>query len=260
MAVMRVKNSPLRSALGVLVLAVPLAACGGGEQTTTAPPPGARHVDTAKAGDVTGRVMLNGQPPKTPAPQMDAVCERESAGAPAVEQVVVHDGGLENVFVYVKDGLGNYYFETPSDPVKVDQKGCQYVPRVFGVRAGQPIEISNSDATMHNVNALSEVNQRFNFSQPMAGMRDRRTFKAREVMVRMKCDVHPWMAAYAGVIDHPYFAVTGNGGRFELKDVPAGTYTVEAWHERLGTQSQQVTLGENESKDVTFTFTATTVP
>jgi plastocyanin len=258
---MSVKTLRLQRALAALVLAAALGACGGDEPTSaTAPPPGAKRVDASKAGDLTGRVVLQGQPPATPAPEMDAACQRESGGTAAVENFVVRDGGLENVFVYVKNGVSGYYFDMPTDPVKVDQKGCRYVPHVFGVRVGQPIEFSNSDPTMHNVNAAPKVNQGFNFSQQMAGMRAQRTFKVPEVMVRVKCDVHPWMSAYAGVLDHPYFAVTANGGRFELKDVPAGTYTVEAWHERLGTQSQQVTLGENESKEVTFTFTATTSP
>ena len=257
--IMRLKTLRLYCALA-LVLAAAVAACGSDRKTATAPPPDAKRVDESKAGDLAGRVMLKGEPPATPAPSMDAACQRENMRGPAVENFVVHDSGLENVFVYVKDGLGDYYFETPSDPVKVDQKGCRYVPHVFGVRVGQPIEFSNSDSTAHNVNALPQANPGFNFTQPMAGMRGQRTFKAREVMVRVKCDIHPWMQAYAGVLDHPYFAVTANGGRFELKNVPAGTYTVEAWHEKLGTHTQQVTVGENESKKITFTFTATTSP
>ena len=125
---------------------------------------------------------------------------------------------------------------------------------MFGVRAGQPIEITNSDPTLHNVNAVARVNRGFNFGQPMQGMKNTATFTASEVMVRIKCDVHGWMSAYAGVLDHPYFAVTSSGGQFELKNVPAGTYTVEAWHEKLGAQTQNVTLAEKDSKELSFTF------
>jgi galactose mutarotase-like enzyme len=107
---------------------------------------------------------------------------------------------------------------------------------------------------MHNVNAMGAANRGFNFPQALKGMKQTRTFTAREVMVTFKCDVHPWMNAYVGVMDHPYFAVSANGGAFELKNVPAGTYTVEAWHEKLGTQAQSVTIGEKESKTISFTF------
>jgi hypothetical protein len=142
----------------------------------------------------------------------------------------------------------------PTQPVTLDQAGCMYKPHVFGVRAGQNIEFVNSDSTGHNVHALPNANQEFNFSQPIQRQKDTRFFTAPEVMVRFKCDLHNWMSAYAGVLDHPYFAVTSPGGQFELEDIPAGTYTIEAWHEKLGTQTQSVTIGENDSKDITFTF------
>ena len=106
------------------------------------------------------------------------------------------------------------------------------------------------------MHALPNVNQEFNFSQPIQNQKDSRFFTAPEVMVRFKCDVHGWMSAYAGVLDHPYFAVTEPGGRFELKQLPPGTYTIEAWHEKLGTQTQRITLAEKESEDVSFTFKA----
>lgn len=257
---MHMNKLRLYRALGAAMVAVCLSACGG-EDTPAAPagpPPDAKRVDESKAGRVAGRVLIEGSVPAAQPVKMhsDSVCMQAEGTAGAIESVAVHDGGIDNVFVYVKDGLGNYYFETPTEPVKVDQKGCRYQPQVFGVRVGQPVEFINSDPTAHNVHAAADVNRGFNFTQRMAGMRDRRTFNAREVMVHVKCDVHTWMNAYAGVLDHPYFAVTTNGGRFELKNVPAGTYTVEAWHEKLGTQTQQVTLGENESRELTFTFRA----
>ena len=239
-------------------LALALASgCSGQQQTTQRTPPAdAQRVDESKAGRIAGRVAFEGTAPENPPINTgsDPVCARENKDGLSVETVVVENGGLNNVFVYVKDGLGKYYFDVPAQAVTVDQQGCRYRPHVFGVRAGQPIEIINSDPTLHNVNAVASVNRGFNFGQPMQGMKNTATFTAPEVMVRIKCDVHGWMSAYAGVLDHPYFAVTSSGGQFELKNVPAGTYTVEAWHEKLGAQTQNVTLAEKDSKELSFTF------
>jgi plastocyanin len=257
---MRLNNLRPCRALGAAMVAVWISACGGGEKPAppSAPSADAKRVDESQAGRLAGRVLIAGQPPQGQAVKMhsDPVCERAEGTAGAVDPVAVQDGGLDNVFVYVKDGLGNYYFDTPTEPMKIDQKGCRYLPTVFGVRVGQRVEFSNSDPTAHNVHAVGDANRGFNFTQRMAGMRDTRTFNAREVMVHVKCDIHSWMNAYAGVLDHPYFAVTSNGGRFELKNVPPGTYTFEAWHATLGTQAQQVTLGEKDTKELTFTFRA----
>jgi plastocyanin len=249
-------SASVYGALGALLL---LCACSSSEEPAApvnTPPPGAVRVDGSKTGDVKGRVMFEGTPPENPIVRMgsDPFCARENPGTVTFQTVLVKDGGLDNVFVYVKDGLGNYYFDTPTEPAKLDNHGCKYVPHVMGVRVGQPIEISNSDQTMHNVNALPKVNHGFNFSLILPGMKQTKTFTAREVMVFFKCDVHPWMNAYVGVVDHPYYAVTADGGTFELKNLPAGTYKVEAWHEKLGTQLQDVTLGEKESKAIGFTF------
>lgn len=223
-----------------------------------APPSDAKRVDSSKAGSLEGRVLFEGQPPANAPIKVaaDPVCMEANKDGATSESYIVKDGGLDNVFVYVKDGLGSYYFDVPAEPVTLDQQRCRYSPHVFGVRAGQPLEIVNSDHTMHNVHALPDVNQEFNIGQAMAGMRNTRTFTAPEVMVTFKCDVHSWMNAYAGVVNHPYFAVTGNGGHFEMKDLPAGTYTIEAWHEKLGRQAQSVTLGEKQSQTITFTYKA----
>jgi plastocyanin len=163
-------------------------------------------------------------------------------------------GGLQNVFVYVKDGLGNRTFAAPATPVVLDQQGCHYVPHVVGIQVGQPMEIVNSDSTLHNVHALPKENGEFNQGQPLKGMKNVHTFTTKEVMVPFKCDVHGWMNAWVGVLDHPFYAVTGNDGSFSIKGLPPGTYTIEAWHEKLGTQTQMVTIGEKETKDVAMTF------
>jgi plastocyanin len=256
-----------RIVVAALAVASLAAGCGRGEESGAPATPAASNaprVDASKAGAIAGRIVVQGAVPEGARVPMnsDPVCARAHPDGSPMDAIVAQDGGLNNVFVYVKDGLGNYRFDAPAEAVKLDQQGCRYQPRVFGVQVGQPIEIVNSDETMHNVHALPEVNQEFNFGQVIKGQRNTRTFTAREVMVRFKCDVHGWMTAYAGVLDHPYFAVSKDGGRFELKNLPAGTYTVEAWHEKLGTQAQSVTIGEKESKDVTFTFNAaaTTIP
>ena len=137
----------------------------------------------------------------------------------------------------------------------IDQVGCRYTPHVFGMRVGQTLKIRNSDATLHNIHATPAANPEFNMGQPIQGMEFDRTFDAAEVMVPFKCDVHGWMNAYVGVLDHPYFAVTGDDGNFDISELPPGDYVVEAWHEELGTQTQNVTVGEGGTAEVSFTFT-----
>jgi len=250
--------------LAAVSAVVALAACGSDSSksekaSSPAAAPDAKKVDTATAATVTGRVLLDGTAPAptTIKTASDPTCAEANKGDLKTETFVVDDGGLENVFVYIKDGLGNkYLFDTPTTPVVLDQKGCHYEPHVLGVRVGQPLEILNSDSTMHNVHGMPQTNREFNFGEPVAGMKMDTTFTAPEVLIPFKCDVHSWMNAYIGVVDHPYFAVTGNGGKFELKTIPPGTYTIEAVHEKLGRQSQQVTLGEKDSKEITFTFKA----
>jgi plastocyanin len=248
-------------ATSALVVAMFSAACGGSAPApaSQAPPPDAKRVDEAKAGSVSGRVTYEGAVPAN-APvnlESDPACVREHPGGLRLDTILVTNGGLDNVFVYVKDGLGNYYFDAPTTAVTLDQKGCIYSPHVLGVRTGQPIDIVNRDATLHNVSATAQANQGFNMGQPIQGQKNTKVFTSPEVMVHLKCNVHNWMAAYIGVLSHPYFAVTTGGGAFELKNLPAGTYTIEAWHEKLGAQTQSVTLAEKETKTISFAFKAT---
>jgi hypothetical protein len=246
----------------VAALALAATACGGGshpggEAASTTPPPNVSPVDPATAGRIAGRVTFEGPAPAPTPIRMDSDrnCAAHGEGATDEAVVVGADGSLQNVFVYVKDGLGSLRFPVPSEPVILDQKGCRYVPHVLGTRVGQPLEVRNSDPTLHNVHAVAEANQEFNTGQPIQGMKHLHTFSTREVMVPFKCDVHGWMRAYIGVLDHPYFAVTGADGTFSLDGLPPGTYTVEAWHEKLGTQTQTVTIGAKETKDaVAFSF------
>ena len=239
-------------------LATLVAACGGGSapQPESAPAPApVNPVAPATAGNIAGSIKLEGTPPKAEAVVMksDPYCV-ENGGATTPAYTVGGDGALQNVFVYVKDGLGDLKFPVPESPVVLDQKGCVYQPHVFGIQVGQNLEIRNSDSTLHNVHAIPENNREFNRAQGLAGITHTHVFGAREVMVPFKCNVHNWMNAYVGVLDHPFYSVTGAKGTFELKGLPPGTYTIEAWHEKLGTQTQTVTIGQKETKDIAFTF------
>ena len=230
-------------------------ACGRSEEAP--PPPAAvtNPVDPATAGAVTGVVRFEGTPPaaETISMNSDPYCEKQPQTK--TESVVVGEGsGLQNVFVYVKDGLGDRVFPVPSTAVVLDQKGCRYTPHVLGIQVGQALELLSSDNTLHNIHAVPEQNREFNRALQLAGMKHTHTFSTKEVMVQFKCDVHKWMNAYVGVLDHPFYAVTAGIGRFELKGLPPGTYTVEAWHEKLGTRTQTVTIGEKQTTDVAFTF------
>jgi plastocyanin len=258
------------SALGV-TLSVAVTACGGGQESSSSSPEtaesaaaapaggGAGRVDAATAGSIMGMVSIDGMAPDNEPIRMNAdpVCVQQNSGTQYQETFVVGEGNsLGNVFVYVKDGLGNYVFDPPTDSVTLDQQGCRYIPHVFGIRVGQELVIVNSDPTLHNVHATPVNNTEFNNGQPIQGMKMTHAFTSPEVMLPFKCDVHGWMNAYVGVMDHPYFAVTAADGKFELPGLPPGTYTIEAWHERLGTTTQSVTIGASETGEANFTFQA----
>ncbi len=245
-----------RAAMSAVLLTASLA-CGGGSAPAPAVPTGPA-VDPATAGTVTATVTFEGA---VPAPQMmrlegDPKCVSENGGPERADEslVVGQNQALQNVFVYVKDGLGSFSFPVPPEPVLLDQDKCRYTPRVLGVRVGQPLSIRNSDPLLHNVRANGTINQAFNMSTPLEGVSFSRTFATREIMVPFKCDVHAWMTAFVGVLDHPYFGTTAADGRVVLGNLPPGTYTLEAWHETLGTKTQQVTIAAKGSKDVAFTF------
>jgi plastocyanin len=249
-----------------LALSLGLAACGGGSQpapapaaeTATAP---AATVDPATAATVAGKINLEGTPPANAPIQMkaDPACVAANKGhEPTQETFVSEAGGLGNVFVYVESGLSGS-FPAPTTPVTFDQRACHYIPHVFGVQVGQPIEIVNSDPTLHNIHAMPKTNQEFNTAQPIQGMKTSHTFTAKEdaVVIPFKCDVHGWMNAYVGVLDHPYFAVSKPDGSFSIGNLPPGKYTLAAWHERLGKQTLEVTVAAKEAKsDANFTFKA----
>lgn len=212
---------------------------------------------TAHAGTVSGKANFSGTAPAAEELDMNAdpTCAGLHSEPVASEDVVVNaNGTLKNVFVYVKQGLEGKTFETPAASVKMDQKGCQYHPHVFGVQVNQPVEIINSDSTLHNVHGMPTQSKEFNLGMPIQGMKLTRKFDKPEVMVKFKCDVHPWMSAYAGVLSHPFFGVTNEEGAFEIKDLPAGQYVIEAWHEKFGVQTQNITIDEAGVQSADFAF------
>ncbi len=252
------QHRPLWAFVSLLVLSVAVA-CGGGSDApseSAAPAaPAAPAFDPATAGNITGSIMLEGTPPAAETIRMnsDPVCAKEATDTETNYYVVGGSGGLGNVFVYVKEGLTGS-FPAASDTVVLDQKGCRYTPHVFGIQVGQTLQIHNGDPTLHNIHATPTANAEFNTGQPIQGMTFDRTFDTAEVMVPFKCDVHGWMNSYVGVVDHPFFAVSGGDGSFDISTLPPGDYVVEAWHEELGTQTQNVTVGEGATADVSFTF------
>ena len=238
-----------------IICVMSMAACGGGsEQPSGAGAPAANApaaTDTADGpGVIVGTVTFDGTAPAPRALRMDSdpKCIPEP-GATSELLVVGPGNGLQNVFVYVKDGLGARRYAVPTTPFVLDQKGCRYIPHVFGVQVGQPVQIGNSDPTLHNVNSAPKTNRAFNFGQAPSTPSVTRTFDSPEIGVPFRCDVHTWMNAYAGVVPHPFFAVTKADGTFEIKGLPPGTYTIELWHEQLGTQTQSVTVdGQTPAK------------
>ena len=171
----------------------------------------------------------------------------------AQEVVADAKGDLQNVIVFVSEGLGDRTFDAPTEPVVVEQKGCMYQPHVLAVRANQTLQLVNDDATSHNIHPVPANNREWNKAEP-PGSKLEDSFAREEIAIPVKCNVHPWMRGYIAVFKHPYFAVTGKDGGFDLSNLPPGTYTIKAWHEKLGSSTQTVTLGANETKEINFVF------
>lgn len=257
-------NKAITVSLAVLAV-VTVAACGGGDaptagsSTPAAAPAGA--IDPASVtdpGTISGIVNFGGATPEGQLLQMaaDPYCLTSHAGAEVMAQrVVVNDNGtLRNVFVYVTEGLDQTFIASGSS-IEISQEGCMYVPHVLGIQANQAVTIVNNDDTLHNINGQPSGagNNPFNFAQPIKGMSTEVTFPSAEI-IPVKCDVHPWMQAYIRVTNHPYFAVSSEDGSFTINNLPAGDYVIAAWHESLGEQTQNVTVGANATAEISFDF------
>jgi plastocyanin len=232
-----------------------LAACADAPSPS---PATAAAPDPATVGTVTGKIVVEGAIPPARIIRLDGdpKCASLAQGQERrAEQVLVGESNtLQNVFIHVKEGLPPRLYPVPSAAVVLDQQQCRYVPRVMGMQVGQQLTIRNSDPLLHNVHAEPAINAPFDVGTPIQGVEVKRTFATREVMVPFKCNVHAWMQAYVGVLEHPFFDVTDQTGRFSIAQLPPGTYTLEIWHEQFGTQTQQVTVAAKETTDVTFSY------
>lgn len=249
--------------IGVLALLglLLLAACGKKEasqessakeakEATAAP--AATPIDPNTVATVNGTVKFDGTAPK-PA-KIDMSQDPACKGSNASEAVVVDNGDLANVFVYVKDGLGNRTFDVPKDPVTINQEGCRYHPHVLGVMAGQTVKIDNSDNTTHNIHPTPKDNREWNESQPPKAAPIEKSFAREEIMLPVKCNQHPWMKMYINVVKSPFFAVTDKDGKYTIKGLPPGDYTLAFVHEKLGEQDQKVTVAPKDTKTVDMSF------
>ncbi len=239
-----------------------LISCGGGggsesakKEPVAAP---AAPVDPATLGVIQGKVAFTGAKPAPKVLSMDATpaCARMHTGPVYSEDVVLNGNGtLKNAFIYIKSGLPQREYPTPMTSVKIDQKGCVYTPHVVGVMVNQPLEISNSDDTNHNIHPMPKINREWNESQPPKGDVKVKTFPKEELPpILFKCNIHPWMRAWVGVSSHPFFAITGDDGTFTIKDVPAGEYTLEVWQERYGVQELKIKVEPKQSVTADFTY------
>ena len=227
------------------------------EQTTspsseTQPAATSAPIDPATAASVSGTVSFDGTAPK--AVKIDMSQDPACKGANQSETLVADGGKLANVFVYVKEGLGNRTFDAPKEAITLDQQGCRYHPHVMGVMVGQNVEIKNDDPTTHNIHPTPTNNREWNESQPPKAAPLEKNFGREEIMLPVKCNQHPWMKMYVNVVKSPFYAVTGADGKYELKGLPPGDYTLAFVHEKLGEQTQKVTLAAKDSKTADQAF------
>ena len=215
------------------------------------------QVDQATAGSITGSVRDTGRRPALKSVDMseDPACVAAHKGKAVDESLVVGpSGAVSNAFIYVKAGLEGKHFATPTQPVVIDQSGCWFRPRVLGLQTNQPLQVDNSDPVTHNIHPQAQANREWNHSQGPGDPPIVRRFTKPEIMIPVKCNIHSWMHAWIGVLDHPYFAVSASDGSFTIRNLPPGTYTVAIWHEKLGTQEQQVVVPAHGKAAAAFTF------
>ena len=240
--------------VAIVSIAAALAGCSGKsapEEKPASPSSKVVHVDPATAGSISGTVSFKGTVPK--AASIDMSADPACKGQNASEEFVVHDGKLGNVLVYVKNTSG-LAVAAPQGDIVVKQEGCRYVPHVIALMAGGTVKFVNTDDTMHNIHPMPHENKEWNAAQMSHAEPLEKKFTKPELMIPVKCNQHPWMKMYVNVADSPFFAVTGPDGKFDIKGLPPGVYTVAAVHESMGAQEQQITVGPREDKKLGFTF------
>jgi len=216
------------------------------------------YYPTGNEATIVGTITLKGTPPKLSVIDMtaDPACQ-ELNRKPKRDWIITNQGRLVNAFIYVRgDTLDTYKFELPQEEVIMNQRACHFEPHVFGLRVGQSLRIINGDPTHHNVHPTPKLNQEWNQTQAANAPPMVKTFPRAEVMIPIKCNQHPWMRAYAGVMNHPYFAVSDGLGKFEIRGLPPGTYKVGVWHEIFGEQEMEITVVPGEIRNADFTFDA----
>lgn len=211
--------------------------------------------DKSRVGDITGVISFKGVVPKLSL--LDSSADPACPADPQPQDaVVINNGKLANVFVYVKNGLGQTSFTPSSQPVVLDQKGCRYIPHVLGLIVGQPLKVLNDDNAQHNIHPMPAHNEEWNESQMPRGQPIIKTFQHPEMMIPVQCNQHPWMRMYLNVMDNPFFAVSGGDGSFQIKDLPAGEYTLAAVHEKFGEQDVKVTVAPEQTASAKFVFSS----
>jgi plastocyanin len=257
-----VKGMCIKGMGGLLLASIFISGCKSGQKSESPGPNDSANatytqIDPKTAGGISGTIKFAKKAPPRIEIDMaqDPACSL-SADPNYSEQYMVKDGKLENVFIYVKDGLGNKIYPAPTTPVKLDQKGCRYRPHVIGVQVGQPVEFTNSDPTMHNIHTTADnpVNPTVDISQPPMGGTTLKVFAKPELMIPVRCNNHPWMNAFINVSPNPFYAVSDEDGHFEIKGLPPGTYTLVADHEVLGQQTAQVTVGSKQTATADFNY------
>jgi len=246
-----------RRNIAIFLLALVVAAgigCGKKEEVAPAAT-GPVWKPSGNEGNITGTVAFTGAAPARGKldTSNDAAC-----GEALTSDVLVADGKLQNVFVFVKSGLPQANFEVPTAEVQLDQKGCMYNPRILGIQAGQPLKVTNSDQTNHNIHPIPKVNREWNESQLKGQGPIVKTFGKPETQIPVKCNMHSWMLAYVNVMPHPFYAVSAADGTFTIKGLPPGEYEIEAWHEKYGAKTMKVTVAEKADAKADFSYDAAT--
>jgi len=218
-------------------------------EKSASPAAAVQPADPAAGATIRGTVSFAGVPPR-PVP-IDMSADSGCQGANSSESIVVNDGRLQNVFIYLD---GGFTFSPSPEPVVVEQRGCRYVPHVVAVAVTQPVEFRNTDSTNHNIHGMPQANDAWNTSQPGQAPPTTRRFRHAEAMIPVKCNQHPWMKMYINVSDSPFFAVTDAQGHFEMRGIPPGTYDLVFVHETMGNQRHKVTVQTKESKSIDVSF------